>query len=112
MNIEDLTIREVQEIQHMFGGSVQSAHGCSLEIGKKYLIRCVTHFQVGLLTSITDSDLVLSDASWVADTGRFSEALLTGDLSEIEPFPNQVVVSRGAIVDVCEWTHKLPREKK
>jgi hypothetical protein len=82
------------------------------QVGKAYFIRTVTHYYTGKLRALTDSEIVLSDAAWIADTGRFSEALKTGKLSEVEPFPDEVVISRGAFVDACEWTHPLPREVK
>ena len=89
-----------------------SSNSTSYQIGKCYLIRTVTMTELGRLVRITDSDLVLEDASWVADTGRFAAALKDGTLSEVEPFPNEVIVSRGAIVDGAEWPHALPREVK
>jgi hypothetical protein len=52
----------------------------------------------------------LSDAAWIADTGRWSAALATGKLSEVEPYPDLCIVSRAAIVDVAPWLHPLPRD--
>jgi hypothetical protein len=56
--------------------------------------------------------LVLADAAWIADTGRWSTALATGRLHEVEPYPGEglCIVSRAAIVDVAVWDHPLPRE--
>jgi len=86
-------------------------------IGKNYLIRTVTHIQVGRLVDINDKEVLIDNASWVADTGRFSDALLSGleseSDSEIEPFGDGVVlVGRGAIVDVVEYKHELPDKQK
>lgn len=83
--------------------------------GEKYLIRCVTHYQVGRLVGMTEEkELVLEDASWVPDTGRFHNALRDGvnALNEVEPFPGQVLVGRGAIVDAAPWSHELPTVQK
>src|SRR5574341_1053677 len=64
------------------------------------LMLTVTMYYTGKLRQVTAQELVLTDAAWIADTGRFSEALRTGTLSEVEPFPEgQVVIGRGAIVD-------------
>lgn len=82
------------------------------EVGKKYLIRTVTMTQVGKLKIIGDKELVLEDASWVADTGRFNEALQSGYLNELEPFVNDAIVGRGAICDATEWSHDLPKGVK
>ena len=77
-------------------------------IGRAYLIRTVTYFALGRLTHVGDKELVLEEASWVADTGRFGDALKTGRLLEVEPFPAELIVGRAAIVDATEWTHTLP----
>ena len=86
-------------------------------VGENILIRTVTHFQIGKLESVHDQELVLSSASWIADTGRFNEALVQGieksSVSEIEPFGKaNVIVGRGAIIDCTVYPHKLPRKVK
>ena len=82
----------------------------SFEIGMKYVIRTVTMIYTGRLLAMTDTDLLLDDAAWIADTGRWHEALTTGRFSEVEPYPSTVIVSRGAIVDATRWAHPLPRD--
>ena len=73
------------------------------EIGENYLIRTVTMTLTGKLKIIGDKELVLSDAAWIADTGRFSEALEDQDkFNEVEPFKNDVIVGRGSIVDASK----------
>ena len=84
----------------------------SFELGGAYLIRTVTMYYTGRLRRITDTDLLLTDAAWIADTGRFATALKTGVVSEVEPFPDAVIISRGCIVDATFWPHALPREQK
>ena len=69
------------------------------QLGKNYFIRTVTHYYTGRLVRVTAQELVLEDAAWIADTGRFANALETGELQEVEPFPvGQVIVGRGAVV--------------
>lgn len=86
------------------------------KIGKNYLIRTVTMCLVGKLEWVGEKELVLSQASWVADTGRFSSALANGleteDNSEIKRFIDDVVVGRGALVDACIYQHELPTQNK
>lgn len=77
-------------------------------IDKCYLVRTVTYFVVGRLTEVHAQELVFTSASWVADTGRFHEALSTGKLAEVEPFVGDVIVGRTAVVDATQWTHPLP----
>lgn len=79
------------------------------ELGKNYLIRTVTMIQLGTLIDITDKELVLSNACWVADTGRFNEALKNGKLNEVEMFQRNVIVGRGGLIDATEWIHELPK---
>lgn len=84
------------------------------KIGENYLIRTVTHIDIGRLTAVTDKELVLVDAAWIADTGRYEQCVKEGQLSEVEPFPDDepVIVGRGALIDAVRWLHDLPREQK
>lgn len=102
-----LTIAEAKEL---FGNHIGASH--SFEVGKAYLIRTVTLYYTGRIASITDSDLVLEDAAWIPDTGRFSECLTTGNPSEVEPYSSPVIVPRGGIIDATVWRHPLPRNVK
>ena len=87
-------------------------------IGKNYLIRTVTMIQLGKLKNVFDKELELENASWIADTGKFSDALKEGieksDISEIEMFPSEktVIIGRGSIIDACEYNMDLPKETK
>ena len=81
-------------------------------VGTNYLVRTVTHYYTGKLLSLADGVLTLGEAAWIADTGRFSVALADGVLNEVEPYPGEVLVMIGAVVDACEWKHPLPRERK
>lgn len=83
-----------------------------LQVGNAVFIRTVTGFFTGRIIELDDADIVLDDAAWVADTGRFSAAMATGLLNEVEPYPGIAVVSRGALVDACVWAHALPRKVK
>jgi hypothetical protein len=81
-------------------------------IGKNVLVRSVTHYYTGKLSAADSEWLQLDEAAWIADTGRFSEALKDGSLNEVEPYPGTCWVSAGAIVDICQWPHELPRTMK
>jgi hypothetical protein len=75
--------------------------------GERYFIRTVTMYYVGKLVSIDDLEIVLENVSWVADTGQFSEALKTGKMQSVEPFPKGLVcVGRRALIDASPWKHK------
>lgn len=81
--------------------------------GTNYFIRTVTYHAIGKLVEIDNHEIILEDAAWVADSGRWSEALTTGRLEEVEPFPDgQVAIGRNAVVDACVWSHPLVRGVK
>ena len=80
------------------------------KLQKKYFIRTVTMHLVGKLKFVSDKELVLSSASWVADSGKFHNALKNGKLEEVEPFVNDVIVNRASIIDATVWDHDLPKE--
>jgi hypothetical protein len=83
-----------------------------IRVGNAVLIRAVTLYYTGRIVEITKDEIVLSDAAWIADTGRFENALRTGIVNECEPFVDPVAVGRGAIVDVTHWKRALPRAVK
>jgi hypothetical protein len=81
-------------------------------IGKNYLIRTVTMIDTGRVVAVTEHEIVLEDAAWVADTGRFADALKSGAFSEVEPFPDgEVIIGRYSVIDAVQ-IDKLPREQK
>lgn len=85
-----------------------------LAVGRKVFIRTVTFHYTGRIVLIERDAVVLQEAAWISEDGRFADALKTGELAEIEPYPDDVTVevSRGAILDVSEWHHPLPREQR
>ena len=111
MNIDDLTIGEARELARMFQGSVPESH--PYKIGEAYAIRTVTMHHVGKLVAVYPQELVLEGAAWVADSGRWHNALETGEVKECEPFlAGPVIVGRGGIIDACVWKHELLRTVK
>lgn len=113
MNIDELTLGQIKEIRGLVGDG--NSPSSPFELGRSYLIRTVTMTLLGRLKWQGDRELVLESASWIADTGRFHE-FVKGKLSaanvEVEPFTNDVIVGRGAIVDATLWVGDLPKEAK
>ena len=106
---------QVEELVKLIGllkGSDTVATNHPYELGANYLIKTVTHYYTGKLAAVYSGELVLSCVAWIADTGRLNEALTRGSLSEVEPIPGDVIIGRGAIVDVIRWVHELPKEVK
>ena len=80
--------------------------------GNNYFIRTVTMHLVGELIYVDDKELVLRKASWIADSGRFHDALRNGEFYEVEPFINDVIVNRNSIIDATVFDHELPENQK
>lgn len=107
MQIENMTLGQVQALASAVNGDPPP-----MEVGKAYLIRCVTHYQLGRVVSVSPKWVVMDDASWIADTGRFYDFLTKHEANEVEPFPDPVIVSTGAIVDAVRFHGELPRIQK
>lgn len=99
MNLKDLC--KVVEILEC--SDSDNSKGSPWAVGKKYFIRTVTMHLTGELVSVGSQELVLKDAAWIADSGRFSEAVRdVSKCSEVEPFDKPVIVGRGSIIDATE----------
>jgi len=111
MEIDKLTVGEAKQLAQMFC----RASGAELwEVGKAYLIRTVTMTLTGRLVAVTEHELALTEAAWIAETGRYANAIETGEFVEVEPYPDgaTVLVGRGAVVDACQLATPLPREQR
>jgi len=109
MKLDDLTIGAVRELVHLFGRG--SSRTYSLVLGQAYLVQTATLYFSGRLVAVTETDIVLEDAGWVAYTGRFGAAMAgTAPFAEFEPCVDPVVVARGAVVAYHPWRHELPRK--
>ena len=86
------------------------------KIGTSYLFRTIGYHWVGCVKAICGQFLILSSASWVADTGRYSDAtkgkLLESSSSEIEPAAADVILNYEHITDATEYPFSLPEIQK
>ena len=80
-------------------------------VGKKLFLRTVTYHMLGKVEKLIGRILVLSNASWVADSGRFMNAIKDGTLDEVEPVGNWFV-NLDTVTDFGVWKHPLPTEQK
>ena len=83
-----------------------------LAVGNAVFIRSVTNYYTGRIVALDKDTVTLKDAAWIMDTGRFSVALATGNLNEVEPYPGLVELNRSSLIDATIWAHPLPREMK
>lgn len=88
-----------------------SAKPVPFKKGRAYFIRTVTYHLIGVVKTITGDFLELDEASWVADSGRFMQAIKSGNLNEVEPV-GEAVVNLNSITDAFPWNHALPKEQK
>ena len=111
MDINQLTLGQIREIQSLVSQSATTTPH-PYRIGANVFIRTVTMNHTGRLIEVHPHELVLEDAAWIADSGLFTNALATGDFSEVEMFPKgRVIIGRGAIIDVCE-INAIPSSRK
>lgn len=110
MDINKLTIGEARDIAAMFGTAKPEN---PYNIGANYFIRTVTHHHTGKLVGVTDHELILENAAWIADDGRLTQALAKCEFNEVEMFPkdSRVIVGRGSIIDAVEIT-TIPSSQK
>jgi hypothetical protein len=80
-------------------------------VGQKWFFRTVTYHLVGRVVKYFDNFFLLEDASWVADSGRFTQAIKAGKLNEVEPV-GMTLVNLDSVVDAFPWTHALPTSPK
>lgn len=110
MKIEELTIGEAREIAALFGN--KSASENPYRIGGNYFIRTVTHHHTGKLVAVTQQELILENAAWIADDGRLTDSLKNCEFNEVEMFPSgRVIVGRAAVIDAVEISN-IPTSQK
>lgn len=109
MDINSLTIAEARVIAAMFGGAPAES---AIQVGSAYLIRTPTVYHLGRVVRVTSAEIVLDDAGWLADTGRFGECIAKGSYNEYEPMGSGVIVQRCNVCDMTPWRHALPKETK
>lgn len=52
-------------------------------VGGSYFFRTVTYHLTGRIKQVLGNLLILEDAAWIADSGRFTQAIKDGVLSEV-----------------------------
>ena len=109
LDIESLTLKEIREIAAIANPQA-SVH--PWEIGKIYLIRTVTMIDVGRVVAVYQTEIVLEEACWVADSGRFAQAVATAEFGETEPFPDgRVIIGRGSVIDAVQIKQTIRVQK-
>jgi hypothetical protein len=121
--LEDMTLKQIRALVAearrlgLIEGSATAAAPAGdcwpFKVGDALLIRTVTHYYTGRLVTWDALTIVIEEAAWIADTGRYSAAMATGTVNECEALPEgPFAIGRGAIVDAGKFGGKLPRETK
>jgi len=79
--------------------------------GNAYFFRTVTYHCIGRVTQSVGKFLLLTEAAWIADSGRFMQTIRDGILNEIE-LVDTLILNLDSTVDAFPWNHPLPREQK
>lgn len=79
-------------------------------VGEKYFFRTVTYHMTGRVKRVIGSILELENAAWIADSGRFMNAIKQGKLNEVEPV-GRAYLNINTVVDFFPWKHALPEKQ-
>ncbi len=79
-----------------------------LKVGDAVFVRCAVFHYTGRVKSIANGAVELVEAAWIADSGRWHDALMTGKLLEVEPEPHGISIPLQSICDWRPWQHELP----
>lgn len=117
MNINELTIGQIKELQAIFGTTpARSAAATPYDkmIGGNVIVRTVTMIFTGKLLAAHPRELVLTNVSWIPETERYMQFVAEGKVKECEPYPEdeEVLIGRGAILDVVALRQPVPRSQK
>ena len=97
MKVTPKVLRELAEqlenTKDVVGKTITPVNGIPFKIGVSYFFRTVTYHLTGRVKSVVGKFLVLEDAAWIADSGRFNEFIKeTPSTSlEVEPFGDKEV---------------------
>lgn len=80
-------------------------------VGGAYYFRTVTYHLVGKVKKIVGRFAYLESASWIADSGRFMNAIKDGTLNEVEPV-GVAFVNLDTVTDFFPWKHSVKLEQK
>lgn len=79
-------------------------------VGEKFFFRTVTYHMTGRVKKIIGPIVELENAAWIADSGRFMNAIKEGKLNEVEPV-GRAYINLSSVVDFFPWKHALPEKQ-
>ncbi len=115
INIDELTLGQLKQLRAVVGDATPYASKrLPMPVGTAVFIRTVTHHYTGRVVECAEEEVAITDAAWIADDGRYAQAVASGTYGEVEPYPDgaRVVINRAAIIDWCEARGDLPRSQR
>ena len=85
--------------------------GCQSGAARATPLRMPIGVQTYVVRDTIGKFLILDEASWVADSGRFHQAITKGTLNEVEPV-GSALVNLDSITDAFLWIFPPPRGQK
>lgn len=82
-----------------------------LEVGKIYAVRTVTMIYTGRLIAVNEQEFLFDEVAWIPETERWMDFVTSGAHREAEPYPNQVVIGRGGLLDATEIPMVIRKQK-
>jgi hypothetical protein len=107
LEISDETYEKIKE---QLGSNDREINSYEDLIGGKYYFRTVTFHLTGEVKKIVGRFAYLKNAAWIADSGRFMQAIKDGTLSEVEPV-GDAFVNLDTVCDFFPWKHALPKDQ-
>ena len=111
MKTIEISEETFEKIKDQLGGADIELNELDDMTGNNYFFRSVTYHLIGRVEKRIANFFQLSSASWVADSGRFMQAIKEGTLNEVEPV-GTAYINIQSIVDFFPWRHNLPSKQK
>ena len=109
LEISEETYQKIKE--QLTEGDYKEIQSLQDLVGEKFFFRTVTYHMTGRVKKVIGNILELENAAWIADSGRFMNAIKEGKLNEVEPV-GRAYINTASLVDFFPWKHKLPEDQK
>ena len=111
MRTLEISDETFEKIKDQIGYDFKEIDSLEDLIGGKFFFRTITYHMLGRVKKVSGKIITLESSSWIADSGRFSDAIKKGELNEVEPV-GESYLNFDSVVDFFAWKHDLPKEQK
>lgn len=83
------------------------------KVGSKVFLWGLNKMTTGTIVALHDDSVILDNASWVADSGRFHEFMQdpASKASEVEMYPGKIQLNTATLIDAT-LVSSIPKETK